>query len=159
MAGRVSAHLPSAPSIGLFAQDSLEANADLPQIDLKTASDTQQGAEARVDGAPLQLADAVELGVSPLCQPLLGQPGLPAQLLDRFPEGGMVGRTRFGFAARWHALAQPSRQRGISLDVVTANSAGPKRRPVTALHQDSTDTYKVPLPMLVRIASNKAGGE
>lgn len=49
MADRAHAYLPSALSLDLLAQDPLEAAADLIEFNFKSAGDTQQGAEARVN--------------------------------------------------------------------------------------------------------------
>jgi hypothetical protein len=94
--------LGSAP-LRPLAEDPLEAGADLVEPGVEPPCDTQQGAEPRVDGAALQLADPVELGPDPLGETLLGQAGLPPQLLDCLPESGMVGRAWFGPAAGRHA--------------------------------------------------------
>ena len=151
-----SGRTATSTSLGPFAQISLEAVADLIHLDIEPACDTQQGAESRVNGAALQLADSVELGADPLCQPLLSQAGLAAQFLDRLPKGGVIGRTRFRSAAGRHASRQPFRQRETLLDVITAKAlleestaemcCPQQRRPLRYLYIAAT----VPL---VRIAS------
>lgn len=55
-------------------RDPLEAPSGLVKLNVKPSDDPQQGAEPRVDGTALQLADAVELDADPLGQTLLGQP-------------------------------------------------------------------------------------
>jgi hypothetical protein len=157
MAGRMPALMPSA-LFGLLAQDSLEASADLVQLNPEPASEAQQSAEARIDRSTLKLADPIELGADPLRQALLSQPSFSAQLLDRLAEGGVVGRTWFGSAAGRHAPRQPSRRKRISLDVVTSNEVSMAVLGSGSRHyhpRDFRDTYRLTRAMLVRIASNE----
>lgn len=112
----------SSASLGTFAQDSLEPAADLVQPNIEPTSDAQKRAEPRVDSAPLQLADAVELGADPLRKALLGQVGLPAQLLDRLPERGVGSRTWLAAARRRHSPREPFPSRPFALADLTVNS-------------------------------------
>ena len=76
---------------GLPVEDSFEATSYLIQPDIESACNAQQSAEPGVDGSSLQLSYAVELSADSLCQPLLSKASLTTQLLDRLPEGGVVG--------------------------------------------------------------------
>lgn len=95
-----------------LARDALEAGADLVESDIEAACDLKQRAEARVDGAALQLADPVELGPDPRGQSLLGQADLPAQSLDRLPRAAWwVER---GLALRRGGMRQGSLPAGVT---------------------------------------------
>lgn len=145
---------PSGP-LGFFAQDSLEPAAELVKTDIQAPSDPQQRAEPRVDGASLQLADAVELGANPLREALLGQVRLTAQFFNYLPESCVVGRSRFGSAAGRHAPRQPSRLRATLLDVIAANAIYWERHAESDRPRLYEYRYGAAGNQLVRLAANR----
>lgn len=111
----------SSASLRPFAQDSLEPPADLIKADVEPTRNSQQGAEPRVDGAALQLTDAVELGADALRKALLSQVGLPPQLFDDLAESGVGIRTWLAAAAGRHSPREPFPPRRFALADLTAN--------------------------------------
>lgn len=148
---------PSGP-VGSFAQDSLEPAADLVKTNIEPPSDAQQRAEPRVDGTPLQLADAVELGADTLREALLGQVSLSAQFLDGPPESGMVGRSRFRSSAGRHAPRQPFRQAHTLLDVMAANAIWRRHTPSRDRPRLYEYRYGAAGDLLAGVAANRESG-
>ncbi len=108
--------------LGVLAQDLLEPAAELVNADVEPPSDAKKRAEPGVDGAALQLADAIELSADTLRKTLLRQLGLPAQLLNGPSESGMGGGTWLAAARRRHPTREPVRQDRSVLADLPANS-------------------------------------